>query len=137
MAAFLWAQIEEAETITKKRLGIWDTYHESFAALENTNKLRRPIIPRECEQNAHMYYILLPDISVRTRLIEILRSLDIYSVFHYVPLHSAPAGKRFGRVAGSLIHTEDLSGRLLRLPMWMGLEEHQEIVINAVVDALS
>lgn len=137
IAAFLWAQMEEADAITKRRLAIWNTYHQWFESLEEDGKLRRPIIPNECVHNAHMYYILLPDLATRTRLIDHLKTQDIHSVFHYVPLHSAPAGERYGRAADGLAVTLDMSDRLLRLPLWLGLEEHQTKVIQQVTLGLT
>ena len=132
IAAFLWAQMEEAEAITQRRLAIWREYHQWLETLETEGRLRRPVIPRECGHNAHMYYILLPDADTRTRLISELKGQGIHSVFHYIPLHSAPAGRRFARAAGPLPVTDDLSERLLRLPLWLGLEEHQVAVIQAI-----
>lgn len=129
IAAFLWAQIEEAQKITQKRMDIWDIYHESFAPLEAIDKLRRPIIPDDCIQNAHMYYILLDSLETRSRLIVHLKAVGVNAVFHYVPLHSSPAGRQYGRVAGELKKTESLSDCLLRLPLWIGVEDH---VLNVV-----
>lgn len=137
IAAFLWAQMEEADAITKRRLAIWNTYHQWFESLETEGKLRRPIIPKECVHNAHMYYILLPDLATRTRLIDHLKQQEIHSVFHYVPLHSAPAGERYGRAADGLAVTNEMSDRLLRLPLWLGLEEHQTKVIQQVTLGLT
>lgn len=135
IAAFLWAQMQEAEAITARRMAIWQTYHDGLVPLERAGKLRRPIIPEGCVQNAHMYYILLPSLEARTRLIATLKQLDIQAVFHYVPLHSAPAGRLRGRVSGALGVTEDLSSRLLRLPFWLGLEERQGRIIEAIDSA--
>lgn len=135
IAAFLWAQMQEAEAITARRMAIWQTYHDGLVPLERAGKLRRPIIPEGCVQNAHMYYILLPSLEARTRLIATLKQLDIQTVFHYVPLHSAPAGRLRGRVSGALGVTEDLSSRLLRLPFWLGLEERQGRIIEAIDSA--
>lgn len=135
-AAFLWAQMEEAEGITRRRLALWDRYHEAFAAAEAAGKLRRPIIPADCEHNAHMYYLLLPSLERRTAFIEALKAQGIYSVFHYVPLHDAPAGRRLGRAHGDLRVTSEMSERLVRLPFWLGLEEEQSRVIEAVLQAV-
>jgi dTDP-4-amino-4,6-dideoxygalactose transaminase len=135
-AAFLWAQMEEATQITQRRLDIWERYHAAFASAERGELLRRPIVPAHCGHNAHMYYILLPDLKRRTAVIEKLRAQSIQSVFHYVPLHSAPAGQRLGRAHGELAVTAEMSDRLLRLPFWIGLEEHQDRVIEAVLGAL-
>ncbi len=136
IAAFLWAQLEDAGNITARRLAIWDQYHRGLHALERQGRLRRPIVPAECRQNAHMYYILLDSLEARTRLIEDMRREEIYPVFHYVPLHSSPAGRKYGRTHGELPVTEDLSDRLLRLPMWTGLEPQVEQVLSVVFDGV-
>ena len=136
IAAFLWAQMEEADAITRRRRAMWNVYHEWFADSERAEKLRRPIIPGHCTHNAHMYYILLPDLERRTAVIDRLRSAGVQSVFHYIPLHSAPAGKRYGRVHGELSVTDSSAERLLRLPLWAGMEERQTEVIQAVLAAL-
>jgi dTDP-4-amino-4,6-dideoxygalactose transaminase len=137
-AAFLWAQMENAESINRQRLTIWDWYHNAFAELENQGKVRRPIIPSDCEHNAHMYYLLLPNLGIRNILIEKLKSSSIQAVFHYVPLHSSPAGRKYGRAHGSLPHTEEVSERLVRLPLWIGMtEDDLQQVAKAVYEALS
>lgn len=124
--------MESAAAITQKRISIWQQYHEAFADLE-AGKVHRPIIPNECQHNAHMYYLLLPDLDSRTALIEKLQICDINAVFHYVPLHSSPAGRRYGRTSGSMNVTEDISNRLLRLPMFYELTNQQ---IQAMVKAI-
>lgn len=126
IAAFLWAQFEEAERITRERLAIWDRYHAMLAPLEQSNLLRRPIIPTECEHNGHIYYVLLAPGIDRQAVLRKLKHNGIGAVFHYVPLHSAPAGQRFGRADGGLQLTISLSERLIRLPMWLGLNEDQQ-----------
>ncbi len=132
-AAFLWAQLEEAERITRERRRIWDLYHEAFAALELTGLIRRPIAPKECQHNAHMYYVLVPDLSTRTGLLETLNVQGINAVFHYVPLHASPAGRKYGRTHGPLIRTREMSERLIRLPLWIGMDEgHVTRVSQAV-----
>lgn len=136
IAAFLWAQMEAAEDITRQRLAIWNQYHRAFAAAERAGFIRRPLIPHHCQHNAHMYYLLLPDLHYRTRFIAELKNKNIGTVFHYVPLHSAPAGVNYGRVHGEMVHTNNLSERLVRLPLWVGLEEQLDLVINAVSAAL-
>ncbi|MBN1611274.1 MAG: dTDP-4-amino-4,6-dideoxygalactose transaminase [Polyangiaceae bacterium] len=137
LAAFLWAQMEEADAITQRRLAIWAQYHEWLETAESDGRLRRPIVPRECAHNAHMYYILLPDLDQRAALIAELKAHDIQAVFHYVPLHSSPAGRQFGRLGGPLPVTEALADRLLRLPLWLGLEAHQVRVIRELTAALT
>jgi dTDP-4-amino-4,6-dideoxygalactose transaminase len=117
-AAFLWAQLEQAREITTKRIAVWETYHQAFEALEGAERLRRPIVPDHCVHNGHMYYVLLAAGTNRDQLIERLTEQGVNAVSHYVPLHSSPAGVRYGRVHGSLEVTEDLSHRLVRLPLW-------------------
>jgi dTDP-4-amino-4,6-dideoxygalactose transaminase len=131
LAAFLAAQIEEAERITQQRLAIWDRYHDAFEPLEASGRLRRPIVPAHCRHNAHMYYLLLRDLAERTSFIEQLRAGGINPVFHYVALHSAPAGRRYGRAIGDLAITDRASDCLVRLPLWLP-DLDQERVIEAV-----
>jgi dTDP-4-amino-4,6-dideoxygalactose transaminase len=126
-AAFLWAQLQEADDITQKRLDVWDQYHAELSKYEEKGKLRRPIIPAETKHNAHMYYILLNSLEERTHAIERLKKNNINAVFHYVPLHSSPGGLKYGRKNAELPITEDLSDRLLRLPLWVGLDEVKTI----------
>lgn len=121
IASFLWAQMGESEAITSRRLTIWETYHELLGEMEKTGNLRRPIISLGCKHNAHMYYILLPDLKRRSELLMFLKEKGIGAIFHYVPLHSSPAGIRFGRVSGELNWTNDISDRVIRLPLWVGL----------------
>jgi dTDP-4-amino-4,6-dideoxygalactose transaminase len=137
IAAFLFAQLEEAERITNHRLGIWRHYHALLEPLEAKGLLRRPIVPDECQHNAHMYYVLLaPEIDRQKVLSELKRS-NIFSVFHYVPLHSSPAGKRYGRAQGDLQVTNIQSERLVRLPLWVDLTaEQQEHVVRVLKDAI-
>ena len=132
VAAFLWAQMEDADPITARRLAIWGRYHEAFAPLEAAGRVRRPIIPGDRGHNAHLYYLLLRDLAQRTELIARLKAEGIQATFHYVPLHSSPMGRRVGRTHGDLAVTSDLADRLVRLPLWLGLEPHQERVIRAV-----
>lgn len=132
IAAFLWAQMEAADEITAKRLNIWNKYHDAFVGLEQRGLVRRPIVPDNATHNAHMYYLLLNDLTTRTRFIEFLKEKKISSVFHYVPLHSAPAGLRFGRFNEALEITDAASEKLVRLPLWIGLEEYQDDVIEVI-----
>jgi len=134
IASFLWAQLEEAEKITNARLELWRGYHERLEKLERRELLRRPFIPPDCSHNGHMYYVLLSGSADREMVIARLHDQGVFAVFHYVPLHSSPAGKRFGRTFGSLKITDDLSRRLIRLPMWIGLKPHEQ---DRVVEALS
>jgi dTDP-4-amino-4,6-dideoxygalactose transaminase len=135
IAAFLWAQMEEADNITNRRLAIWARYHDSFAALEASGRVRRPVIPEECVHNAHMYYLLLPDLTSRTAFIERMKQKGIQLVFHYIPLHSSPFGRSVGRWVGDMETTVDASDRLVRLPLWLGLEGHLDGIIAEVVAA--
>jgi dTDP-4-amino-4,6-dideoxygalactose transaminase len=132
-AAFLWAQLEEADAITAQRLAIWRAYHEAFVELEHEGVVRRPIVPASCSHNAHMYYLLLPNLDGRSRLIEELRRVGVHAVFHYVPLHASAAGRRYGRSGGDLGITENVSERLVRLPLWAGMKDHE---VERVVDAV-
>ena len=131
IAAFLAAQLEEAEGITARRLAIWDRYHTWAAPLQRSGTLRRPIVPDHCMHNAHMYFLLLRDLDVRTHFIDAMKVANIGTVFHYIPLHSSPAGQRYGRAAAALPHTEATSDRLVRLPLWVGLEDQQDHVMQA------
>lgn len=122
-AAVLWAQLECAEAITAERLKLWNMYHQAFVDLERQGRVRRPVVPPHCRHNAHMYYLLANDLDARTGLLRELAARDINAVFHYVPLHSSPAGRKFGRIHGDLRHTEEASDRLVRLPLWVGMTE--------------
>lgn len=137
ISAFLWAQMEEAHDINRRRLAIWQTYQRAFTELDAAGHIRRPIVPAHCTHNAHMYYLLLPDLKARTSFIERLKSKGIGSVFHYVPLHTSPLGSRCGRSVGDLAVTNSVSDRLVRLPLWLGLEDRQAEVIDAVHASLS
>ena len=136
VAAFLWAQIQESSAITRRRLAQWDRYHAAFAGAEMSGRLRRPMVPPHCSHNAHMYYLILTDMADRARFIGRLKNIGIHCVSHYVPLHSSPAGLRYSRAHGAMTVTDDLSDRLVRLPLWIGLEEHQDSVIEEVLKAL-
>ncbi len=136
VAAFLWAQMEEADSITRQRLSLWNTYHQWMEEPEKSGRVRRPVIPAHCAHNAHMYYLLLQDLERRTAFIARLKGLGIHPVFHYVPLHSSPAGLRFGRADGELTVTDNIAERLVRLPLWLGLEEQQVEVIRHVLASL-
>jgi dTDP-4-amino-4,6-dideoxygalactose transaminase len=136
IAAFLWAQFEEAERITSRRLALWQRYHEAFEPLEAAGLARRPAVPGNCTHNGHMYYLILASLEARTAFIEAMRAAGIHCVFHYVPLHASPYGREVGRAADHLPVTNDLADRLVRLPMWLGLEEHQHEVIGAVFRSL-
>ena len=125
IAAFLLAQLEEANSITSKRLSIWGRYHEAFATLEQRELCRRPIVPQECEHNAHMYYLLLPESVRRDDIMARLKEEGIGAIFHYIPLHSAPGGLRYARVGSTMDNTDDLSARIIRLPLWAGMTDNE------------
>lgn len=133
ISAFLSAQMEEAESITARRLLHWNQYHDSFIDLESSGILRRPIIPDDTVHNAHMYYLLLNDLDTRSRLLLYLKSQGIHGVFHYVPLHDSPAGKKYGRASGDMSHTVEMSNRLIRLPLWVGLSSEEIALIASHV----
>lgn len=132
-SAFLWAQIQHAEEILARRMAIWRSYHERLAALELAGSLTRPTIPADRRHNAHMYYILLDDRDTRDRLIDSLAKQNIHALFHYIPLHSSPAGERLGRAAGELPITDRVSETLVRLPLWVGMSEAE---VARVCDAV-
>ncbi|MET0264791.1 MAG: dTDP-4-amino-4,6-dideoxygalactose transaminase [Duganella sp.] len=136
IAAFLWAQLEEAESINDRRMALWNRYHEALAPLEAEGKLRRHHIPAGVEHNAHMYYILLDSLEHRTNVIAGLKRQGVNSVFHYVPLHSAPFGLTHSRQHGDLHNTTALSDRLLRLPLWVGLDDDLDRVVQALREVL-
>ena len=132
-AAYLWAQLEMAEKIREDRLESWNYYHEELRPLADAGYIEQPFIPDYAEHNAHMYYIKTKDLETRGRLIDFLAKREIHTVFHYVPLHSAPAGQKFGHFHGEDKYTTKESERLLRLPMYYQLkEEDQEQVVKAV-----
>lgn len=136
VAAFLCAQLEHATELTAQRIAIWNRYHAGLAELENEGWIRRPNVPVHCRHNAHLYYLLLPNLAVRQQFINELKARGIGSAFHYVPLHSAPAGRRLARVSGELPVTDLTGDRLVRLPLWVGLESRQAEVIDAVRDVV-
>ena len=132
-AAYLYAQLEAKDKIQKKRMEIYEYYHRNLADLAAEGKVEQPYVPQECEHNAHMYYLKVKDMKVRTRLLAYLRENGICSVFHYVPLHSAPAGQKFGRFAGEDVYTTKESERLLRLPMFYNLDMED---VKRIVDVI-
>jgi dTDP-4-amino-4,6-dideoxygalactose transaminase len=136
IAAFLWAQLEEADRITKERLARWQRYHELIESLENKGMLKQPIIPDYCLHNGHMYYIILAPHIDRQKVLDSFKCNEIWSVFHYVPLHSSPAGKRYGRTHAELNVTNKISEQLVRLPLWIGItDEQQDKVVNVLHSA--
>lgn len=135
-AAFLAAQLEHAEEITQKRLDIWNKYHDIFQDLEKNEKVRRPIIPRECEHNGHIYHLLLNKRYNRYSVLQKMNELGVNAVFHYQPLHSSPAGKKYGRHDLPLPVTDEISERIIRLPLWIGLVQHER-VLDALIKSLN
>jgi dTDP-4-amino-4,6-dideoxygalactose transaminase len=133
-AAFLWAQLEVAADIGRRRMRVWETYHEAFAPLEERGLLRRPIVPGHCRHNAHMYYVLLAAADQRDGFIASLRHRGVQAVFHYVPLHNSHAGERFGRSHGDLPVTSSIAERLVRLPLWVEMTESD---IARVIEAVA
>jgi dTDP-4-amino-4,6-dideoxygalactose transaminase len=132
-AAFLWAQLLEADDITARRLAIWHRYQSAFMELEADGRARRPVVPEGCVHNGHLYYLLVPSLESRTAVLRALNERGVNAVFHYVPLHSSEAGRRYGRTVGDLSRTTELSERLVRLPLWNAMSEaHVDRVIDAV-----
>ena len=132
-AAYLWGQLEVADDINNDRLATWNAYNEAFKPLADAGRVELPTIPSECVHNAHMYYLKCRDLTERTAFIKYLKEKDVQAVFHYVPLHSAPAGRKFGRFDGEDVYTTSESDRLVRLPLYYGLsKETREKVIEAV-----
>jgi dTDP-4-amino-4,6-dideoxygalactose transaminase len=138
IAAFLWAQLEQAQAITDRRRAIWARYHAALAPLEAAGRLTRPTVPEACTHNAHLYYVLARNTEEKSRIMGWLRARGVDCVRHYVPLHTAPYGRDHGRAApqGCPV-TEDCAERLIRLPLWLGLEDVQDEVIGLVTEAFT
>lgn len=124
-AAYLYAQLEIADEIFADRMNSWEQYRENLTPLMEKGKIELPVVPEGCTHNAHMFYIKAKDLEERTALLSFLKEKDILAVFHYIPLHSAPAGMKFGRFAGEDVYTTKESERLARLPMYYGLKAEQ------------
>lgn len=137
IAAFLWAQLEEAERITESRINSWNRYHSLLEQLEREGLLRRPVIPEQCSHNGHMYYVIVGSEKIRSQVLSELKRDGIGGLFHYVPLHSSPGGLRFGKAHGDMGMTDRQSERVIRLPLWVGLGEGaQDRVAYALERAL-
>ena len=132
-AAYLWAQLEKADEINANRLKSWNAYYKAFKQLKNTGRIELPLVPSECKHNAHMFYIKCKDLPERTRFINKKKKNEVLSVFHYIPLHSAPAGLKYGRFAGEDQYTTAESERIVRLPMYYGISEQE---VNKVIEAV-
>lgn len=133
-AAYLWAQLEKADEINNKRLSLWDSYYHSLKRLMDREHITLPYIPRECKHNGHMFYIKVKDMETRTSLIQFLAKRGVNAVFHYVPLHVAPAGKIFGEFIGEDRYTSRESERLLRLPMHYFLKEADIAYVTSILE---
>ena len=135
-AAFLLAQLNHAKDITKKRLIIWNRYHEMFEKLEQTEKVRRPIVPKDCEHNGHSYYLLLNKKFNRDKVLKEMNNKRVNAVFHYLPLHSSPAGQKYGKCPAPLPITDNVCERIIRLPMWVGFDQHERVldVLSSLLD---
>ncbi len=132
-AAYLWAQLERAEEIQQNRMHIWDMYQDGLADLEREGKIQLPYIPAECRHNAHMFYIKTKNLEERTRFIAFMNAKKIHTVFHYVPLHTSPAGRKYGVFIGEDIYTTKESERIVRLPFYYQLKE---IDVERVLDGI-
>ena len=130
IAAFLWAQLEDAENIIGMRLALWKEYDRGLREISLEEDIQLPFIPVRSDHNGHLYFFLLPDLVSRSRVLERMKADGVHAIFHYVPLHSSPAGKLYGRVSGEMTVTESISQRLIRLPLWVGLtsQEVQKVV---------
>ena len=138
IAALLWGQLQHAQDITQRRINAWQFYHQALADAEANGVLRRPIVPGDCQHNAHMYYVLLPVHVDRQQVIDQLKSKNIYCVFHYIPLHCSPEGRRVSRWDAELNVTEDIAARILRLPLWVDITEaQQQRVVETLLAAIS
>lgn len=131
-AAYLWAQMEMAKDIYDDRMSSWNAYYEGFRDLRDKGILEIPVVPESCVHNAHMFYIKVSDLEERTKMIDYLKEHDVNAVFHYIPLHTAPAGVKYGEFRGEDRYTTKESERLIRLPLYYGLGKDVEKVIDAV-----
>lgn len=137
LAALLWAQLERSQDITAQRLEIWSAYHAEFAPLESWGLIRRPMVPNDCQHNAHIYSVLVKDLEMRSHVLSELKHRGIQGTFHYVPLHNSPAGMKYGRIFGHLSVTEDLCDRIVRLPLYVGMtRDNVHYIVEAVSEVL-
>jgi dTDP-4-amino-4,6-dideoxygalactose transaminase len=131
-AAYLWAQLEQADEINENRMRTWNAYHDAFVPLKEAGRIELPFIPEGCVHNAHMFWMKLKSLEERTDFIRFMKEHGVLTVFHYIPLHSAPAGLKFGRFSGEDRYTTSESNRLVRLPMYYGLSETD---LNTVIES--
>ena len=137
-AAYLWAQLENADQINQRRLALWQNYYQALQPFAAQGRITLPTIPTDCQHNAHMFYLKLRDQQDRDQLITWLKEAEILSVFHYIPLHSSPAGLQFGEFNGEDRYTTVESERLVRLPMYYNLTDNQQkIVIGSLLSFFS
>lgn len=132
-AAYLWAQLEKAEEINNNRLATWTMYNDGLKDLQDKGKINLPVIPSECVHNAHMFYIKASSLDERTKLIDFLKENGIWAVFHYVPLHSSPAGKKYGRFVGEDLYTTSESDKLVRLPLFYSISKND---VDYIIDKI-
>jgi dTDP-4-amino-4,6-dideoxygalactose transaminase len=130
IAAFLWAQLQEAEGISSQRRKLWDCYHQSFSQLKGLY-CRSPLIPSECDHNAHIYHLLFKGIEERSKFIDHMKGYKINTLFHYIPLHSSDYGLKKGRYLGDMATTDYVANSIVRLPLWLGMESKQKYIIDA------
>jgi dTDP-4-amino-4,6-dideoxygalactose transaminase len=133
-AAYLWGQLEVADSINSSRLGAWNYYHLSLSSLEKRGDIELQSLPSDCVHNAHMFYIKVKDLNERTKLISFLKDIGVQAVFHYIPLHSSVAGKNFSRFEGQDIYTTKESERLVRLPLWYSIDKQD---MNTVIEGIT
>ena len=130
IAAFLLGQLENLESINKLRLSIWEKYYNSFSEFVVKGSIKIPFIPNYCEHNGHLFYIILPSKEIRDRFISHMKTKGINCVFHYIPLHSSNFGKRITKNSTNLQNTDECSERLVRLPLWIGIEKYLDYIIE-------
>ena len=137
-AAYLWAQLLNADEINDNRIATWNRYYQGLQTMAKEGKFEIPTVPEECEHNAHMFYLKCKDLKERSEFIKFMKEKELYCVFHYIPLHSAPAGEKFGRFDGEDEFTTKESERLVRLPMYYGLLEDQvDLVVEGIKEFYS
>jgi len=135
LAGFLLAQLEKRDQVQNRRREIWETYYRELGDWAEENHIQLPFVPAHCDQSYHMFHILLPNLEKRQAAIAHLKERDIHAVFHYLPLHLSPMGRKFGGKAGDCEVTERVSDQLLRLPFYTGMtQEEQMVVVDALKD---